>query len=86
VSADPTPDPVEHEWGDPTKKHRHDIGRPDHGAVATESVTRTIQALLGLIIVASAALVIYTLAHAGFQTFEPGAADPVTESQPVAVD
>lgn len=73
MSADPTPDPVEHEWGDPTKKHRHDIGRPDHGAVAVEPVTRTIQVLLGLCIVASAALMVYALLHAGFELFEPSA-------------
>jgi hypothetical protein len=73
VSADPTPDPVEHEWGDPTKKHRHDIGRPDHGSVATVPVTRTIQVLLGLCIVASAALVVYMLLHAGWELFAPPA-------------
>ena len=73
MSADPTPDPVEHEWGDPTKKHRHDIGRPDHGSVATEPVTKTIQVLLGLCIVATAALVVYTLLQAGFELWQPRA-------------
>ena len=46
---------------DPRKKHRHDIGLPDHGAVTTESVTRSIQGLLILLLAASAALTVYAL-------------------------
>jgi hypothetical protein len=46
---------------DPRKKHRHDIGLPDHGPVTTETVTRSIQGLLILLIVASAALTVYAL-------------------------
>lgn len=41
---------------DPTKKHRHDIGLPDHGAVSSEGVTRAIQGVLLLLIAASALL------------------------------
>jgi hypothetical protein len=46
---------------DPTKKHRHDIGAPDHGAVSAEETTRSIQVILGLCIVASIALVLYSV-------------------------
>ncbi len=46
---------------DPDKKHRHDIGHPDHGAVATEGITRAIQGLLILLIAASAALAVVAL-------------------------
>lgn len=54
---------VSSEKKDPTKKHRHDIGAVDHGPVSTESTTRAIQALLGIWIVLSAALVVYALVH-----------------------
>ena len=43
-------------------KHRHDIGHPDHGAVATEQVTRGIQFALGMAIAGTLALVIYLAA------------------------
>ena len=46
---------------DPDKKHRHDVGNPDHGAVATEGITRAIQGLLILLIAASAALAVVAL-------------------------
>jgi hypothetical protein len=46
---------------DPKKKHRHDVGQPDHGAVATEGVTRAIQGVLLLLIAGSAALVVYAV-------------------------
>jgi hypothetical protein len=49
---------------DPGKKHRHDIGLPDHGAVTTEGVTRAIQGVLLLLIAGSAALVVYAIALA----------------------
>jgi len=47
--------------GDPRKKHRHDVGLPDHGPVATEGVTRGIQGLLLLLIAAAGALLIYAV-------------------------
>jgi hypothetical protein len=46
---------------DPRKKHRHDVGLPDHGAVTTETVTRSVQGLLILLLLASGALAIYAL-------------------------
>jgi hydrogenase maturation factor len=56
---------------DASKKHRHDVGAPDHAAVTTEGVTRTIQVILGLCIVLSAALTVYALVHAGFAVSAP---------------
>ena len=47
--------------GDPNKKHRHDVGQVDHGAQATEPITRAIQFVLGGAIVASGALLLYAL-------------------------
>jgi hypothetical protein len=49
---------------DPRKKHRHDVGLPDHGPVSTDGVTRALQGLLLLLIAASAALAVYALAFA----------------------
>ena len=46
---------------DPSKKHRHDVGLPDHAAVSTEGMTRAIQGILLLLIAGSAALVIYAV-------------------------
>ena len=42
-------------------KHRHDVGHPDHGARATELVTRGIQFALGASILGTLALLIYLL-------------------------
>ncbi len=50
--------------GDPRKKHRHDVGLPDHGPVSTERVTRSLQGLLLLLIAAAGALVVYAVALA----------------------
>jgi hypothetical protein len=50
--------------GDPRKKHRHDVGLPDHGPVSTERVTRALQGLLLLLIAAAGALVLYAVALA----------------------
>ncbi len=46
---------------DPNKKHRHDIGAVDHGAVHTERTTKTIQGVLIVSILASTALVAYAI-------------------------
>lgn len=46
---------------DPNKKHRHDVGAVDHGAISAEETTRSIQVILGLCIASSIALVIYTV-------------------------
>lgn len=47
--------------GTPRRKHRHDLGHEDHGPVYAQGTTRAIQALLGLWIALSCALVIYAL-------------------------
>jgi len=47
--------------GDPKKKHRHDVGLPDHGPVSTEGLTRAIQGFLLLLIAAAGLLVIYAV-------------------------
>ena len=49
---------------DPEKKHRHDIGCPDHGPISDEPRTRNIQVVLGLWIAGSLALVIYSVIQA----------------------
>ena len=59
----PVEDGVSSQDKDPTKKHRHDIGAVDHGALSDEETTRSLQVLLGLCIVASFALVIYSVVH-----------------------
>lgn len=56
---------------DPTKRHRHDIGLVDHGPLSTAPTTRSIQALLGIWVVLSAALLIYALAHMALPTATP---------------
>lgn len=57
----------EHEGKDPEKKHRHDIGVPDHGAVSDEGTMRNIQIVLGIWIAASMALTLYALVEAVFR-------------------
>jgi len=49
---------------DPKKKHRHDIGLPDHGPASTERVTRALQGLMFLLIAGSAALAVVAIALA----------------------
>lgn len=49
---------------DPEKKHRHDIGSPDHGPISDELRTRNIQVVLGLWITGSLALVLYSVIQA----------------------
>ena len=46
---------------DPKKKHRHDVGLPDHGAISTEGVTRALQGLMLLLIAGSAVLVVVAI-------------------------
>ena len=46
---------------DPNKKHRHDVGAVDHGALSAEETTRSIQVILGLCIASCIALVIYSI-------------------------
>jgi hypothetical protein len=47
--------------GTQRKKHRHDLGHEDHGSVMTTGTTRAIQAMLGLWIALTMALVVYAL-------------------------
>ena len=46
------------------RRHRHDTGSQPHGPLAHEGITRGIQGLLGLCLVLTALLVLYTLAVA----------------------
>ena len=45
--------------GDTNKKHRHDVGAPDHAAESMEFVTGGIQFALGACIVATIGLLIW---------------------------
>lgn len=56
---------------DPTKKHRHDVGEVDHGPESGAEPTRVLQVMLGICIVASAALALYALIQAGFEVSAP---------------
>ena len=47
--------------GTQRRKHRHDLGHEDHGPVVTTGVTKAIQAMLGLWIALTLALVVYAL-------------------------
>jgi hypothetical protein len=47
--------------GTPRHKHRHDLGQEDHGPKLAAHVTHAIQALLGLWIALTLALVVYVL-------------------------
>jgi hypothetical protein len=47
--------------GDPTKRHRHDVGAVDHGPRATAAITRGVQGVLGLAIAGTLGLVIYAV-------------------------
>ncbi|HWN69281.1 MAG TPA: hypothetical protein VNM90_16690 [Haliangium sp.] len=51
---------------DPEKKHRHDIGHPDHGPISDEPRTRNIQVVLGLWIAGSLALTLYAVIQAAW--------------------
>lgn len=61
--------PVSAEHGN--KKHRHDIGNPDHGPRQTAAVTKNIQIILGAAIIATAVLTVYALLAAGFGIAAP---------------
>jgi hypothetical protein len=60
--------------GTARKKHRHDLGQEDHGSKLAAGTTRTIQALLGLWIALTCALVVYALVDATRATPAPPAA------------
>ncbi len=61
--------------GTPRHKHRHDLGQEDHGPKLAAGITHAIQALLGLWIALTLALVVYVLVDAT-RTHDPGAHDP----------
>ncbi|HEX3766684.1 MAG TPA: hypothetical protein VHW23_48665 [Kofleriaceae bacterium] len=50
--------------GTPRHKHRHDLGQEDHGPKVAARTTHAIQALLGLWIALTLALVVYVLVDA----------------------
>lgn len=56
-------DETEHP-GTPRHKHRHDLGHEDHGPKLASRTTHAIQALLGLWIALTLALVVYALVDA----------------------
>jgi hypothetical protein len=43
------------------KKHRHDLGHEDHGPKLAAGTTKAIQALLGIWITLTVALIVYTM-------------------------
>jgi len=47
--------------GEPRKKHRHDLGHEDHGAIVAAGTTRGIQALLGFWILLTFVLIGWAL-------------------------
>jgi hypothetical protein len=49
---------------DPEKKHRHDIGSPDHGPISDDPRTRNIQVVLGLWIAGTLGLVAFAVIQA----------------------
>jgi hypothetical protein len=66
-------DETEHP-GTPRHKHRHDLGHEDHGPKLAARTTHAIQALLGLWIALTLALVVYALVDAAGRR-DPGTAD-----------
>ena len=50
--------------GTERKKHRHDLGGEDHGPKLAAGTTRAIQAMLGLWIALTLALVVYAMVDA----------------------
>ena len=60
--------------GTPRHKHRHDLGQEDHGPKLASPVTHAIQALLGLWIALTLALVVYALIDAS-RSPDPRGAD-----------
>ena len=61
------------------KKHRHDLGQEDHGPMYAQGTTRGIQAVLGLWIALTFALVAWALADASSDHAAP---EPPAASAP----
>jgi hypothetical protein len=70
-------DETEHP-GTPRHKHRHDLGHEDHGPKLAARTTHGIQALLGLWIALTLALVVYALVGGG-HPHDPGTTDRGSE-------
>ena len=70
-------DETEHP-GTPRHKHRHDLGHEDHGPKLAARTTHGIQALLGLWIALTLALVVYALVGTA-RPADPGATDRSSE-------
>jgi len=70
-------DETEHP-GTPRHKHRHDLGQEDHGPRLAARTTHAIQALLGLWIALTLALVVYALVDAARRR-DPGTTDRAGE-------
>ena len=47
--------------GEVLKKHRHDLGQEDHGPKLAVGTTKAIQVLLGMCIVLTLGLIVYTM-------------------------
>jgi hypothetical protein len=75
-------DETEHP-GTQRHKHRHDLGQEDHGPKLAARTTHAIQALLGLWIALTLALVVYALVDAARRR-DPGTADQAGEVDPRA--
>ena len=63
--------PMSGDTSDVRKKHRHDLGQEDHGAVMAEGTTKAIQAVLGLWIALTFALVLWALVDASRPSMYP---------------
>jgi hypothetical protein len=70
-------DKTEHP-GTPRHKHRHDLGHEDHGPKLAARTTHAIQALLGLWIALTLALVVHALVGTA-RPHDPGATDRGSE-------
>jgi hypothetical protein len=70
-------DETEHP-GTQRQKHRHDLGHEDHGPKLAARTTHAIQALLGLWIALTLALVVYALVDAARRR-DPGTTDRTGE-------
>jgi hypothetical protein len=68
--------------GTPRHKHRHDLGQEDHGPKLAAHVTHAIQALLGLWIALTLALVVYVLVDTTRTSGGPRGAERGAEASP----
>lgn len=64
---------------DARKKHRHDLGHEDHGAVMAERTTKGIQAVLGMWIALTLILVVWALVDASRPAATTATPEPAAE-------